>query len=184
MSLIQINQNLLVSYNRELVSKNIPAKEQQYYVKWLRYYLDFCNKYKFNPADAGSLPHFIEKLHSKRQSTFQKQQAQKAIKIYFGLIAREQQSKQTYQLPNSGKIIRDKIDEAPQPYQGKVQDNRAVYSVQPERRSATTPSKSDVKPDAVSDVETGQSWQAEFKKLSDEINVRHYSPKTLDPVIA
>ncbi|WP_319574250.1 integron integrase [uncultured Desulfobacter sp.] len=28
-------------------------------------------------------------------------------------------------------------------------------------------------------METGQSWQAEFKKLSDEINVRHYSPKTL-----
>jgi len=28
-------------------------------------------------------------------------------------------------------------------------------------------------------VEIGQSWQAEFKKLSDEINVRHYSPKIL-----
>ncbi len=50
MPLIEINQNLLISYNRELVYKNIPAKEQQYYVKWLRYYLDFCNKYKFNPA--------------------------------------------------------------------------------------------------------------------------------------
>ena len=179
MPLIQINQNLLISYNRELVCKNIPAREQQYYVKWLKYYLDFCNKYKLNPADAGSITHFIEKLHSKRKSTFQKQQAQKAIKIYFGLIAREQQSKQTYQNPDAGKIIRDKIDQAPQPDQGEVQDNRAVYSPQPEIPSAITPSNPDVTPDAVSDVETGQSWQAEFKKLSDEINVRHYSPKTL-----
>jgi len=53
-----------------------------------------------------------------------------------------------------------------------------VYSPQPEIPSATTPSNPAVTPDAVSDVETGQSWQAEFKKLSDEINVRHYSPKT------
>ena len=46
-------------------------------------------------------------------------------------------------------------------------------------KSRLSLSKADVKSDAVSDVETGQSWQAEFKKLSDEINVRHYSPKTL-----
>ena len=130
-------------------------------------------------ATHSDQPEFIEKLHSKRQSTFQKQQAQKAIKIYFGLIAREQQNKQTYQNPKADKTTRNKVDETPQPYQGKVQDNRVVYSVQSEKRSATTPSKPDVKPDAVSDVETGQSWQTEFKKLSDEINVRHYSPKTL-----
>jgi len=49
-------------------------------------------------ATHSDQPEFIEKLHSKRQSTFQKQQAQKAIKIYFGLIAREQQNKQTYHL--------------------------------------------------------------------------------------
>ena len=109
MPLIQITQDLLISYNRELGYKNIPAKEQQYYVKWLRYYLDFCNKYKFNPADVGSIPHFIEKLHSKRQSGFQKQQAKNAIKIYLGLIAREQQSKQAYLNPDAGKIICDKI---------------------------------------------------------------------------
>jgi hypothetical protein len=179
MPLIQITQDLLISYNRELGYKNIPAKEQQHYVKWLRYYLDFCNKYKFNPADVGSIPHFIEKLHSKRQSGFQKQQAQNAIKIYFELIAREQQSKQAYLNPDAGKIICDKINEAPQPYQGKVQDNRAVYSPQPEIQSATSSSNPAVNPVAISDVETGQSWQTEFKKLADEINVRHYSPKTL-----
>ncbi|WP_245569018.1 phage integrase N-terminal SAM-like domain-containing protein [Desulfobacter curvatus] len=179
MALIQINQNVLAAYNRELIFRNIPENEHWHYVKWLRYYLDFCNKYKFNPADVGSVPHFIEKLHSKRQSTFQKQQAQKAIKIYFGLITREQQSKQTYLNSDAGKIIRDKINEAPQSYQGEVQGNRAVYSPQPEIQSAITPSNPAVKPDAISDMETGQSWEAEFKQLADEINVRHYSSKTL-----
>ena len=69
MALIQINQNLLVSYNRELVSRNIPGNEHSYYVKWLRYFLEFCNKYKFNPSNVGSISPFIEKLDSKKQSS-------------------------------------------------------------------------------------------------------------------
>ncbi len=84
MSLIQINQNLLTSYNRELVCKNIPEKEQQYYVKWLRYYLDFCNKYKFNTADFGSIPHFIEKITFKKAVDVSKNNRhKKAIKNIF-----------------------------------------------------------------------------------------------------
>ena len=75
MALIQINQNVLTAYNRELLSGYIPENEHKHYVKWLRYYLNFCNKYKFNPSNVGSISPFIEKLDSKKscqQSTVNK----------------------------------------------------------------------------------------------------------------
>ena len=53
MALIQINQNVLTGYNRELISGYIPENDHRHYVKWLRYYLDFCNKYKFDPSNVG-----------------------------------------------------------------------------------------------------------------------------------
>jgi len=37
-----------------------------HYRKWLRYYLDFCQKYGFRQSDTKSLPHFIKKLKEKK----------------------------------------------------------------------------------------------------------------------
>ena len=168
MSLIHINQNLLTSYNLELVSRNIPGNEQRHYVKWLNFYLDFCNKYKFNPLNGVSIPPFIEKLDSKNQSAFQKQQAQKALKIYFELLERRQKNNQTNESSieennksNSPSSRHNKVQHDPKPEQG----NRSVVKNFHNKSSNR--------------VETGQSWEAEFKQLADEINVRHYSPKTL-----
>lgn len=169
MALIQINQNLLARYNRELDCRNIPIKEQWHFVKWLRYYLDFCDKYRFNPSDAKSIPLFIEKLHSKKQSSFQQQQAQRAVKIYFSVIFRERKENRTNQIPgleNSGAVA-----EAPPSYQTR----KVLLPSKAEKPQANTPSDSG----GNNDTATGQSWQDEFQKLADEINVRHYSPKTL-----
>ena len=65
---------LLSSYNFLLVSKNIPEGYHAHYLKWLRYYLDFCNKYQFNESNPKSLPDFIGKLKEKRQSAAQQKQ--------------------------------------------------------------------------------------------------------------
>jgi len=48
-----------------LVKKTIPEKIHVHYRKWLRYYLDFCNKYHFNQSDKKSLSHFVSKLQEK-----------------------------------------------------------------------------------------------------------------------
>jgi len=55
-----------------------------YYRKWLRYYLDFCQKYGFIQSDTKSLPHFIKKLKEKKQTDLQQKQAADAIYIYYG----------------------------------------------------------------------------------------------------
>ncbi len=169
MALIQINQNLLVSYHRELVSRNIPGNEHRFYVKWLRYYLDFCNKYKFNPSNIGSISPFIEKLDSKKQSSFQKQQAQKALKIYFELLDIRQRKNQAHDRPSKA----DNRSIVPSSRYHKVQD---VDPTQQQKNRSVAEPFCDHYADR---VETGQSWQAEFKQLAEEIHVRHYSPNTL-----
>jgi hypothetical protein len=64
----QILQPTKARYDALLAQHHIPEKLHPYYLKWLRYYLDFCRKYHFKEADKKSLPHFIEKLKGKNQT--------------------------------------------------------------------------------------------------------------------
>jgi hypothetical protein len=64
----QIPQNIRVPYDALLVRKQIPRSSLQNYRKWLRYYLDFCDKYKFNQFEKNSATSFLKKLKEKRQS--------------------------------------------------------------------------------------------------------------------
>jgi mannose/cellobiose epimerase-like protein (N-acyl-D-glucosamine 2-epimerase family) len=50
---------------------------------WLRYYLDFCQKYQHPYADDTSLELFLKKLKQKNQPDDQRAQAQKAVQIYY-----------------------------------------------------------------------------------------------------
>jgi len=80
--MIPIPQNINTLYSALLIQKAVPDKYHPYYRKWLRYYLDFCQKYGFKPSDTKSLPHFIKKLKEKKQTDLQQKQAADAIYIY------------------------------------------------------------------------------------------------------
>ncbi len=47
--------------------KGISAELQNFYRRWLRFYLGFCHKYEHAPKNADSLPHFTNKLKEKNQ---------------------------------------------------------------------------------------------------------------------
>ncbi len=68
-------------------SRSLSNYDRGDYLKWLRYYLDFCAKYGNPPRDCDSLPLFLQKLASKRQSTKQQQQAADSVSIYYDVIA-------------------------------------------------------------------------------------------------
>ena len=74
-------------YDGVLEQKGVSANHRSYYQKWLRYYLDFCHKYAFEPSVNNSLPHFIDKLRQKRQSDALRKQAFHAITLYYEMIA-------------------------------------------------------------------------------------------------
>jgi len=58
-----------------LRDKAVPLRLHGEYKKWLRYYLDFCQKDRYSPVRNGSLPPFIRKLQEKKQTDEQQKQA-------------------------------------------------------------------------------------------------------------
>ena len=85
---------LNVQFNALLVKNEIPQRFRNYYLKWLRYYLDFCQRYRFSESNSQSLPSFIRKLKEKRQTDAQQKQAGEAIHIYYELIRSESSNKE------------------------------------------------------------------------------------------
>ncbi len=80
--MIQIHPKIREQFDTPLLQKNILKKHHADYRKWLRYYLDFCNKY-YDSLKKESLPHFIKKLRNKKQAITQQRQAHHAVSIYY-----------------------------------------------------------------------------------------------------
>ncbi len=78
----QIPQPTKVRYDALLAQHQIPKKLHPYYLKSLRYYLDFCRKYNFKESEKKSLPQFLDKLKAKKQTDQQQNQAFDAISIF------------------------------------------------------------------------------------------------------
>lgn len=70
-------------YESLLARKDVGVQQRPYFHKWLRYDLDFCQKYGLPSADPESVPAFDEKLRSKNQSEAQRQQVRRAVAVYF-----------------------------------------------------------------------------------------------------
>ena len=66
--MLKISPKILKQYYTELEKKAISVPVRNNYNKWLRFYLDFCFKYKHNPMEKESIGHFINKLKEKKQT--------------------------------------------------------------------------------------------------------------------
>ena len=64
----QIPAPLIIQIKNLLIKNKISQRDQSYYLKWLRYYFDFCQKYDFKESDTQSLPNFIKKLKEKKRT--------------------------------------------------------------------------------------------------------------------
>ena len=80
----------------------VPQREQWDYLKWLRYYLDFCSKYRHAPRDDDSLAPLLEKLSSKNQSLDRQRQAAKAVGLYYDLVKRWADGREADPLKSQG----------------------------------------------------------------------------------
>jgi integron integrase len=80
--MLQIPDQLRAQFDALLVQKKIPPRFHSDYRKWLRYYLDFCDKYGFERSKKSSLLDFVRKLKEKGQTGHQEEQASHAISIF------------------------------------------------------------------------------------------------------
>ena len=126
------------SFKTLLDQESVSRQSRTEYQKWLRYYLDFCQKYSFDQSNQDSLAHFIDKLRNKNQTAQQQSQATQAIQLYYKLNAEKEPIKQDT----------DKQKELLSDQKVQLKTTRA-------------------------------DWSSVYSTLSAEINLRHYSPKTL-----
>jgi len=84
--MLAIPPALQSKYGERLRIRSIPDNLHGPYQKWLRYYLDFCHKYRYPPRQENSLPHFIRKLQDKQRSKTQQEQAAASITLYYDLL--------------------------------------------------------------------------------------------------
>ena len=87
--MIQVPYQIQSKYKAVLIEKAVPEKNHHLYLKWLRYYLDFCLKYKFNQSNEESHPEFLNKLREKNQTSQQQNQALNALLFFFRHIKKE-----------------------------------------------------------------------------------------------
>lgn len=153
------------NFKAELEKNDIPAGQHGYFVKWLRYYLDFCEKYDFEPDDPQSLPYFIDKLQNKRQSPAQLQQARDAIKIFLKLNV------------SDGSSLN--FSSGSKPHAGHVAQRGYSYPAATAHPSVKVHEQAQSMIKGSIQTSSNVQWASSLQALTDAIRLRHYSPRTL-----
>ncbi|MDK9719258.1 MAG: site-specific integrase [Trichlorobacter sp.] len=150
--MFQLPSQLTTDYREYLVSSGIKIDMSGEYLKWLRFFLDFCDKYKIKGGNTDRLRLFINKLKEKNQSEDQRRRAYHAVSLFFAMMSQDGAK------PQSSAMSPAPVD-LPPPVGGA---RKSFYS------EAGYQEKSD-----------SLEWDAVLKAMADEIAVRHYSRKTL-----
>ncbi len=87
--MLNIPTKILDPYRAFLQQQKVSVKEVPFFLKWLRFYLDFCHKYSHAAANPNSLSHFIRKLKQKHQTEQQIVQAKQTIILFYQLIEKD-----------------------------------------------------------------------------------------------
>ncbi|MDO9106715.1 MAG: integron integrase [Methylovulum sp.] len=165
--MLAVPASLSQAFETQLNQRNVPDRQRRDFHKWFRFYLDFCNKYGANPKLTASFAPFDEKLQSKGQSEAQRQQARRAVVIYYRMVGaiKSPTTPSSDTLPDQS-LASKRLAE---PCQTPVNQTVSTRSV-PE-----TPKPSPVEE---SPKLTGASWVTVYEQLQAAIKVRHYSNKT------
>lgn len=81
-SVKKIPEILVLEMRREMDARMISKSDQVHWFKWLRYYLDFCDRYQYATRDPETELLFLQKLSSKGQSDAQQRQASDCISLF------------------------------------------------------------------------------------------------------
>ena len=189
LAMLTIPNTLINQFVSHLNSRGAPAAHIAEYKKWLRYFLDFCDKYPVPSSKGEQIRLFCEKLKEKNQSEAQRKRAAHAVSLYFEMIP--QQDKDVSASPLSDESAASKqpgtagggnaalpfaspsggvAPSYPQPYY--VSEEAPRYSTGQSRRSQYNEA-------GYQETSKSPEWDAAIETMADEIKVRHYSRKTL-----
>jgi len=208
--MLQLPLDLRTCFVKHLNICGVPKTEHTAYLKWLRYYRDFCSKHGFPESQTKSLGHFLVKLQEKSQTKAQQKQASNAVSLYHELLHSKalptdepspQTTDQTARVPDGlsdrstlsdRREITTQAVNFPQTsyretsYRFPLPIHESSHSLKIDGPISDSPGNdpSDSSPKLTSKSDTankltGASWKDVFARLAEEIQVRHYSSKTL-----
>ena len=148
----QLPDTLVAQFQAYLTSRNIASTTFPEYLKWLRYFFDFCKKYPGAGPVSRQVSAFLDKLREKGQSEQHCAAATRAVELYLEM--------------------RHRPDSPPAEQTAHVPQTLPALTPNRPRPSQFDPVGYEVKTDS-------QEWDVVLERLVDEIKVRHYSRKTL-----
>lgn len=168
--MLTVTASLSQAFESQLSLRNIPDQQRSDFHNWLRFYLDFCNKYSLDKKLTANFAGFNEKLQSKGRYDVQRQKARRSISIYYRMIG-------TLQSPparpgnltakNANNPLHSTSSGTPTP------DSSSQVGLPATKREMPLPEVTD-QPMKL----TGANWEAIYEQLKNAIKVRHYSNKT------
>ena len=137
------------------------------YIKWLRYFLDFCAKYPETHGNYEQVRRFLEKLRQKEQPEVKCRQAAHAISLYYEMQERVACTR------------KDPLREEKTGMEENGTENSTVH-----RQDRSSGKYRDIRASKYSEAGYQQKsdspeWDAALAALAAEIKFRHYSRKTL-----
>ncbi len=182
--MITIPNEVFAKYIAYLIKTGVPVASHAEYKKWLRYYLDFCDKYPVPEAKSERIRLFTVKLQDKKQSPSQRQRAANAVSLYLQMEKRETGVQKESASPsyvketgvhagvNQESSSAESIVEQTHPDLQPIPQNTPHYF----RKIARTSNFNEAGYQEKSD---SPEWDEVLNKMAGEIKVRHYSRKTL-----
>lgn len=204
--MLLIPKAVFVAYIEHLKLRNVPQNRLTEYQKWLRYYLDFCDKYPLPSSNAERVRLFCEKLKDKKQSESNREQAAFAISLYLEMLRLNNANEAGKAfVPRESSLLDidgNSVDEAPTgggeaadkfPPLSNDGDNIAAKSLPDQQQTQDSYYVSDNAPRYASSItrrfqysqagyqekSTSPDWDKALEVMTEEIKVRHYSRKTL-----
>jgi len=155
---------LNAQYIEHLKLRQVATVHHAEHIKWLRYSLDFCNKYSPPDSKAERIRLFCKKLRAKRQSESQCRLAAHAISLYFEMRHDE--------LSANPDVVDRPEEKSVVDYATRVNEPAETSWTVSRGSSGYTEAGYQVKSDS-------PEWDELLAMLAAEIIVRHYSRKTL-----
>ena len=166
-----------------LKQSRVPPSSHAEYLQWLRYYLDFCDKYSPPESKSDRVRLFCEKLSDRKQTPEQQQRAAHAVSLYFALLKKKGTNtpKAWSDAPVPGALpVAVLVPPGPAGASPATSDTATVIITENSLPSTHALLRTSNYMEAGYAVKSDSpEWDAALERLAEEIKVRHYSRKTL-----
>jgi len=184
--MITIPNEVFAKYIAYLNKTGVPASSYAEYKKWLRYYLDFCDKYPVPESKSERVRLFTDKLQDKKQSLALRQRAANAVSLYYQMEKQETREEHESSSSLSGDEPYENDHVKPKPLSAETAGAYRQPQTVPQALTQAYPQQfrtiartSNYNEAGYQEKTDSPEWDAALSAMADEIMVRHYSRKTL-----